>query len=246
MPVIVFFVVLALVLAATVLGLYLGRILPKHHLSEDSRTVIRAFMDLNALLATVVLGLLIFSAKTSFDTKDTEWRHASANIIMLDRLLVDYGPETRDIRARLRQAVTRKLAQIEQADPPAGELIVRVDDMQKEISALVPTDDAQRWLKSKALDVGNEIARARWFLIDEIDVEMPLPFLVITVFWIALIFFSYGLISPINATVLTVVVLCAISLAAAIYLILEMDRSVGGLISISTEPLRQSLIELER
>src|SRR5690606_41981877 len=122
MPVMMFFIVLAVVLSGAGLGLYMATVLPKHHVSEQSKDIVRAFMEVNGLLSAVVLGLLIFSAKTSFDIKDTEWKHASANIVLLDRLLAQYGQETNEARQRLRAAVAAKLAQLETSGAPQGEL----------------------------------------------------------------------------------------------------------------------------
>lgn len=246
MPVIVFFSVLAIILGATALGLYLSTVLPRQHVNTDSKDVIRAFMDINALLAAVVLGLLVFSAKSSFDTKDLEWKHASANIILLDRLLAEYGPGTREAREQLRAAVERKLKQFEQPETSKAKLIVGLEDVQIQIAGLSPDTDAQRWLKSKALDVSNTIAQARWFLLDESGGTIPIPFLTVLMFWLAIIFFSHALFTPMNATTLGVIFLSAVSLAASVFLIMEMDQSMEGLISISSAPLREALAELGR
>lgn len=244
MPVMMFFIVLAVVLSGAGLGLYMATVLPKHHVSEQSKDIVRAFMEVNGLLSAVVLGLLIFSAKTSFDIKDTEWKHASANIVLLDRLLAQYGQETNEARQRLRAAVAAKLAQLETSGAPQGELVIGLDDVQRRIGELSPATDAQHWLKAKALDVSSTIAQARWFLLDEIDSTMPMPFLAVMVFWLALIFFSYGLFMPRNATVVVIVFLCAVALAASVFLIMEMDQSIKGVISISAAPLRESLANL--
>lgn len=246
MAVITFFSVLAILLGATALGLYLGTTLPRQHVNTDSKDVIRAFMDINALLAAVVLGLLVFSAKSSFDTKDLEWKHASANIILLDRLLAEYGPETREAREKLRIAVERKLGQFEQPKTSKAKLVVGLEDVQSLIGRLAPATDGQHWLKSKALDVSNDVAQARWFLLDEIGGTIPIPFLAVLMFWLAIIFFSHSLFAPRNTTTLGVIFLSSVSLAASVFLIMEMDQSLEGLISISSLPLREALQELGR
>lgn len=244
MPITMFFVVLAAILIATLLGLFLATVLPKQHVNPSSKEIIRAFMDVNALLAAVVLGLLVFAAKTAFDTKDMEWKHSAANIILLDRLLAQFGPETDKARKLLRATVAAKLAQIGHSQASSPDLVVSLGGVQHEIGNLSPVTDSQQWLKRKALDVSSTIAQARWFLLDEVDSTMPLPFLAVMVFWLALIFFSYGLFTPTNFTVLAVVFLCAISLAATVFLIMEMDQSMDGLITISTAPLREAMFEL--
>ena len=118
--------------------------------------------------------------------------------------------------------------------------------MQDKIRALAPESDGERWLKERALAVSGDIAQARWFLLEELDSTMPRPFVAIMVFWLMLIFFSYGLFTPRNATVLAVLALCAVSLASSVYLVLEMDDSLEGPIAISTEPLHKALDEIKR
>jgi hypothetical protein len=249
MPVVVFLVVLACLLGAAVGGLYSARLLPQHHLSAATKDVIYAFMNLIALLAAVVLGLLIFAAKTSYDTKDMEWKHASANIVLLDRALAHYGPEAAAARDLLKAAVSRKLAQLE--SKPAGQLssgsrplVAGIEEVQDAVRNLSPTTDAQRLSRSRALDIGGDIAKARWFLIENVDSTVPLAFLAVLVFWLAFIFFSYGLFAERNATVISVLVLCALSLAGSVYLIFEMDNYMQGPISISTAPLKRAIENL--
>lgn len=250
MSVLVFFVVLACLGAATILGLYLSAAASKAHLDTRSKEVIHGFMGVIAHLIAVVLGLLIFSAKTSFDTKDSEFKHASAKVVLLDRVLAHYGPKAQEARDALRSTVEKKLAVLE----PSGKLghersqrtFVSVEDVQDKIRALAPETDGERWLKERALAVSGDIAQARWFLLDELDSTMPSPFVAIMVFWLMLIFFSYGLFTPRNVTVLAVLALCAVSLASSVYLVLEMDDSLEGPISISTDPLRKALDELGR
>lgn len=247
-PALVFFIVLICTFGAMLLAVYVAPLLPHGHLTGASKETIHAIMGVMALLAAVVLGLLIYSAKTSFDTKDTEFRHASAKIVLLDRVLAHYGPEAAEARKMLREAVEKKLATF---DPDAFHerrgkepTFVAVEKIQDDIRAYAPTSEAQRWLKDRALEVSGEIAEARWFLLDDLDIAMPVPFLMILVFWLALIFFCYGLFSPANGTVLTVVFLCAASLAVSIYLVLEMDNSLEGPIAISAEPLSKALAKL--
>jgi hypothetical protein len=247
-PGLVFFVVLVCTFGSMLLAIYVAGLLPPEHLTGASKETIHAIMSVMALLTAVVLGLLIYSAKTAFDTKDTEFRHASAKIVLLDRVLAHYGPEAVETRKLLREAVEKKLATFE---PEAlherrgkEPTFVAVEKIQDDIRGYAPTSESQRWLKDRALEVSGEIAEARWFLLDDLDSAMPVPFLMILVFWLALIFFSYGLFSPANVTVLTIMFLCAVSLSISIYLVLEMDNSLDGPIAISTEPLSKALAKL--
>ena len=105
----------------------------------------------------------------------------------------------------------------------------------------------QRQLQSRALQVGGDIAEGRWLLFQQRgQSSLPMPFLVMLVSWLVIIFFSFGLFSPRNATVIIILLVCALSAAGALYLIQELDRPTGGLIQISSAPLRLVLANLGR
>lgn len=246
MPTLIFIVVLACLFGAAMLGILSAAALPQRHLNGSSKDVIYAFMNVIALLAAVVLGLLTYAAKTSFDSKDAEWKHAAANIVLLDRVLAHYGPEAKGTRELLREVVSKKLAQLEdtEANTSNKPIIVRLEEVQDDLRALLPASEAQRLVQSRALEISGDIARARWFLVEEVESSVPLAFLLILVLWLMIIFFSYGLFAEKNATVISVIFFCAASLAGSIYLVMDMDDWLEGPISISIAPLSRALEQL--
>src|SRR5260370_13838166 len=98
-----------LIFVSTLGGIFFGtllrRALPEHHLSKDSQDVVRLGVGLIATIAAVVLGLLIAAAKSSFDTQSTQIKQITADIILLDNLLAQYGPEARPIREEMRSTI---------------------------------------------------------------------------------------------------------------------------------------------
>jgi hypothetical protein len=245
-------IVFVCVLGGALFGMYLEAVLPKHHLSDKSKEVIRVAMGMLATLSALVVGLLIASANTSFETKSNEMRRVAANAIVLDRMMGDYGPETREARDLLRQAImakvhaiwpdgdTKELRPETIAEGRGGEAIMR------KILELSPQTDAQRWIKSQALQIGGEIALTRSLVAEQTGSSIQWPFLTILVFWLTAIFVSFGLFAPRNASVLAVLFVCALSVAASIYLIVEMDQPYGGLIKLSSAPLVSVLDQLGR
>lgn len=231
-------------------GLFVRASLPSHHLSEDSTGVVKLGTGLLATLSALVLGLLIASAKTSFDKIKDEVTQAAAKIVQLDRVLAQYGPETKEARDLFRSAVasaTESLFSSEGsglAKLDAPERLARVEQMQAKLRELAPRNDAQRSLQSHALELGNELAQMRWLLIAQGEGAIPTPFLVVLVFWLAVIFAGFGLLSAKNATVMAILVVCALSVSGAIFLIEEMDRPLEGLMKISSTPLRNVLAHL--
>jgi Protein of unknown function (DUF4239) len=245
------FIVFACVLGAAGLGIFTRGVLPEHHVNEDSKYIFKSGMGLLATLSALVLGLLIASAKSSYDVKEDEIKQGAAKIILLDRTLRHYGAVADEARAILRRvtATQTDLTWIEsgtQVDVSSGSGSSGIEEVQEKLRALAPADDGQRWLQARGLQLTTELAQMRWLSIDQHRGSIPTPFLVALVFWLAVIFFSFGLFAPRHGTIYAVILACALSVSCAIFLILELDRPFEGLLAISETPLRDALAELDR
>lgn len=245
-------IVFACTLGGALAGMRLRAALPENHLDGESRDTVKLGIGLIATMTALVLGLVTASAKSSFDALDTTVKHTAADILTLDRVLARYGPETRPIREAVKLAVGSKIdliwppssSQAVQMDPwEAGKAVEAVVDG---IRALSPQNDGQRWLQSRAEDLGESLLAARWLVVSSVGTSVPLPFLTILLFWLMLTFASFGLFAPRNATVVAVLFLCALSVAAAVFLILEMDRPFEGLIKVPADPLRYAYSRLNQ
>ena len=235
----------ACIFGGMLLGMFLRTVLPEHHLSDESKDAIKVGTGIMATLAALVIGLLVASAKSSFDTMNSGLIQTGSKIILLDRLMARYGPETRETRDLLRSGVASAIEQIwpnEKLEQTAAKTArAGIEALQDKLLQLTPQNDGQRWLQSRALQVGGEIAEARWLLLEHVgQSSLQMPFLVVLVSWLVFIFFSFGLFSPPNATVIVVLLVCALSVAGALYLIQELDRPYGGLITISSAPLHEA------
>jgi hypothetical protein len=241
-------IVFVCVFGGALLGIYLRAALPAHHLNTDSRDLVKLGTGLIATMAALVLGLLVASAKSSYDAQSHELVELSAHVVLLDRLMAHYGPETGEARALLRRGVERALAKIWPEDrSQAVELApsaAGVEVFYDKILELAPQNDVQRSLQVDAARVALDLGQTRWLLFEQRGSSIPMPFLVVLVFWLTIIFISFGLFAPRNATVIAVLFVCALSVAGAIFMILELDRPFEGLIRISSAPLRSALTHL--
>jgi len=229
------------------LGIALRSILPHNHLEADSRDVVKIGMALVATMAALVLGLLIASAKSSLDTQNTELTEISSKVVLLDRVLAHYGPESKEVRDALRSAVVRTLdlmpaqdgAQAFRAESPTNS-----EFLYDAIEKLSPKDDEQRSVKAQASSILLSLAQTRWLIAEQRVNSVPLPLLVVLVFWLAIIFTSFGLFAPRNATVVVSLLVSALSVSGAIFLMLEMYSPYTGVIHVSSAPLRAALMHL--
>jgi hypothetical protein len=230
---------------SSALGIFLARRLPDHHLDAGSRDVIKLGTAVVGTLAALALGLLVASAKTTFENANTELRTSVARVVLLDRLLAQYGPETAAARGQLRTLVEARLqlAWARDASADSGEPM-SVEPVQIELRALDPQTNAQRLLQARALQVSGDIAEAHWLLTEAAGGGLPWPFIAVLVFWLALLFGTFGLLAPRNVTVLAVLGLCALSVAAATFVIIDMDRPYRGMVHVSDDPLRRALAHL--
>ncbi len=244
-PLVLSCVIFILTLGGIFFGTLLRRALPKHHLSKDAQDIVRLGAGLIATIAALVLGLLISAAKSSFDTKNSQVKQITANIILLDNLLAQYGPETRPIREQMRSAIgpfADRLWREKEASTTRGfEFSAAGEKVYLAIQALSPQNDLQRSLQARAAQISTDLAQTRLLLFVESDNLIPTPFLAILVFWLVIIFASFSLFSELNVTVVTFLSLFALSASCAIFLILELSQPFSGLMSISSAPLRNAL-----
>jgi hypothetical protein len=240
-------IIFAVVFGGALVGMVLRALLPEHHLSQDSRDVVKLGMGLIATMSALVLGLLIASAKSSFDTQKSELGQMAANISLLDRALAHYGPEGKPAREQLRDMTADLLAQTWPESgggglpAPGGH-----EGLFETVQSLTPKGEAQTSVKAAAVKIMIDIGQERWQLFAQKGSSIPLPFLVVLVFWLAMIFGSFSLFARPNATVVVTLLVCALSVSGAIFLILELDRPFDGMIRISSDPLRNALQQLGR
>jgi hypothetical protein len=230
------------------LGMTLRNALPEHHLSSDSKDVIKLAMGLTATMSALVLALLIASAKSSYDAQRNELTQISANIILLDRILEHYGPEAKDARGMLRGFVVNMIDYIWPLDGSPTRKVdsSRGDALYDKIESFSPRNDAQRALQAQAQKTTIDLAQTRFLLMEQGGSSIPMPFLVLLIFWVTIIFLSFGLFAPRNATVIATLLLCAFSVSGAIFLILELDRPFVGIIQISSAPMRNAVARIGR
>jgi hypothetical protein len=238
------------IFAGALLGLGFQRLLPEQHLGARTQDVVKLSAGMIGTLTALVLGLLVSSAKSSFDTMSNGIVQSSAKIILFDRALARYGPEAKPVREQLKRAVTATIEVVwpTHASGESGLTAVErakgMELVQDQLSQLTPQTDAQRMALAQAQQIVGDLAQTRWLLIEQGHNELPLPLLLILVFWLVLLFVSFGLFAPPNATALTVLFLGACAVSAAILLVLELNRPLEGLITVSNGPLRNAVQHL--
>src|SRR5438067_1088800 len=238
-------IVFGCLVGAVLLGRALRRLLPEDHLTADSRDTIKLAMGLVATMTALVLGLLVSSAKGAYDTKRSEVILMAAKVAFLDRVLGLYGPEAAEARAGIHEAVQEAVKQMwpEEAGVPAhlapdtraGNAVYSA------IEGLSPHDDTQRKLKDQATTLATDFAQLRSLLVAQSVASISKPMLIILVSWLVVIFLGFSVLAPPNPTVMFALMVSALAVSGAIFLILELDQPFAGLIRISSEPMLNAL-----
>lgn len=233
--------VVVCLIAGALLGTTLRAKLPERHLSQESLDVIKLATGLLATLAALVLGLLISSANTERSTVVRVVDETVASAGLLDRYLAAYGQDTQEARELLRQIVVRR-AQVrwpaEDFGPPEPPIASNRNEwveLAERVLKLAPRDDAQKWLQNQALALANGLAVTQGLAISQLlGNELPMPLLFVLVVWTTAIFISFGIFVRMNLTVILALSISALAVAAAIFLILELNSPFTGLIHVSS------------
>lgn len=238
------------IFGGVLLGMFLRHRLPQHHLSSDSKDTVKLAAGMIATLSALVLGLLVSSAKSTFDTVNSEMTQGAAKLIHLDRVLADYGSESKTSRELLRASTVVGIQMIwpETKTQVSGlnsfEKMNGMEALQIKLLELTPTNELQRQMFQQAQQTCIELRQSRWLVIEQTQNALPVPFLVMLLFWLTMLHMSFGLFAPRNTTVIIVLLLCALSVSGAVFLILEMNHPLSGLIKVSSAPMLKALEHL--
>ena len=236
------------IFGGAIFGFVAARRLPGHHLSSETQSAITVSVAVIATLSALVLGLMITAANSSFSARSDELRQLSLQLIRIDRNLRRYGPEADVTRANLRAWATAKVQQLfpEKGKPPipSQTAIEKLEMVQDSLLALTPRDERQKFLQTTCLTLSSNLIQARWSLETRARQSIPLPFLVLLIFWLAIVFASFGLFAPANSTAIDALFLCSLAVSGGLVLIIELDNPSGGFIRLPSDSMRRALVEI--
>ena len=238
------------IFGGVLLGKLLRRVLPAHHVQDDSKDIIKLGAGFVATMAALVLGLLVSSAKSSFDAMNEGFKQGGVKVLILDRTLKQFGPETMPLREQLRRQTGVLIELIWPTHGRPKDNVAAVENgqeleaMQVMIRLLPVTNERQKALQTQALGLCNDLMHSRWLMIEHTQNALPPVFFVVVIFWLTMLHVSFGLLSPPNLTVLVVLLVSSLSITAALFLINEMNNPMEGVLRVSQGPLQKVLEHL--
>lgn len=246
-PLLISLIVLLSIFGSALLGLMIRGRFPEGHLSSETKEVVRLVIGVVATMTGMVLGLLVASAKNSFDNQRLGVEKLAANVIVLDLCLTHFGTETKEARDILKRSVEDMIHRIWPNEPLAQPVASgighdgRYDALYEKVLNLEAKTNSQRVTQAQALKVMHDTAEMRWLLYAQRGSSLPAVFLVLLVAWLAITFASYGLFAPNHATNYAILLLGSVVVSSAVFLILELDHPFGGIVHIPSQPLRNAL-----
>ncbi len=256
--------VLGILLGSTALGLFIRPLLSERHRSREVVDFVQLVVAMLMTFAALVLGLLTSSVKSSFDKVGNELRGLAVQLIQLDRSLREWGVETQPTRQLLRDYTAAAIATTWTREPkPPGNYPTEVPtspvshlegsamtdmltQIELDIRQLEPHDPMHRRLATTCIAQFERLMQTRWRLIEESGSSISTPFYIVLVFWLAVVFASFGLNAPRNALSYTTILLGALSITSAIFVILELDSPFAGFFTVSSQPMRDALAYLSQ
>ena len=229
------------------LGRRARRYLPQDHLSADSKDAVKLAIGLVATMTALLLGLLVSSAKGTYDTARSEVIQMAGKVAFLDRVLALYGPEAADAHAKFRDVAADAVPRIWAEE--SGQLAPNEqagDAFYLAVEDLSPHNDTQRVLKTQLLTLLADLGQLRSLLQAQSIPSISKPLLIALACWLVIIFFGFSLVAPPNATTTLALIASGFSVACAIFLILELDHPFSGPIQIPSEPMTRFLDHLAK
>ena len=241
---------LATILGGAFAGVEARNRLPKQHLTDETKSLVSVSTSVVAMVAALVLGLLISNANTKFTQLGGEVTALSAQILRLDHILRRYGADAQPARKILLRYAEQKVrdffpddpADVQIGNPSTYELLQQLEEM---LLALKPGTPRDQWWLSQGMVLAAKIGDMRWLIAQQVGEGTPKTFVALLVFWLALLFASFGLFAPGNFTSAITLALCAVAVAAAVAIFLELEQGFGGNVRISPEPMRQAVKTLQ-
>lgn len=228
----------------------LKRLPPGYMEMDHPRDVLMAATGMIATLVALVLGLLVSSAKETFDKSSESISIGGAKVIELDRVLRRFGPDGMVSRAELRKFVLLAIRRIEgEITPPTPmdknggtSRPITIDELLNHPIRKLPSHTEElKELRAEAVVLINTLSDNRWQMIERASSPLPMPFLILLYFWLAVLFIGFGILAPRHTVFIAAFAICALSMAGAVYLIREMNQPLEGTLRVSSAPLQMAL-----
>jgi len=235
----------ASILIGAAVGMVLRRTLPADRLEGGSKEAIRLGAGFLSTLAALVIGLMIASAKNTYDNQNSNIRQLGTNAVLVDQMLTKYGAEAKAARTLLREIIPSATARIwrENVSGNGSTFVISetAERFYNAVEGLKPANAEQTSLKSRIIQLTTDMGRTRLLVFTQGEDAIPLPFFIVLVFWLVAIFASFSLFAEPGPIVIASTLVFALSVSSALFLIVDLSHPFQGLMQISNYHLHMVL-----
>lgn len=227
------------------LGTWLRLHLPDEHLKDDSKDILKTASGMVATLVALVIGLLVSSAKSTFDQAASGLTQVATRTVLLDRKLRLCGSTAAPARAQLlashREIRNRIWPASGQGSLEATIGSVGMGQVQTGIDAIATANDAERDHKKAASDAFDDLVQAQLATVEQAELDLPPALLVVLICWLTVLFVGLGVLCPRNPTATVSLMVAALAMAAAVFLLIELSHPFAGVIQVPHAPLDRAI-----
>ena len=240
-----------LAFGSSLFGFLIQWLVPLQHMT-DSKPAVGSVVGLVTLLLALVLGLLIWTSYGVFTTQQSEAQDLATTTLQLDLLLERYGPEARVGRIELKEAVRRSRKRFFGHRGAALETLSFAESRHSMLSieaffaSLNPPDDERRQMLATAKGYANSIVQTQLLMSRQLINPVPMLLIFMVLGWSSLLFLGFGLLAKFTLLSVVANAFGALSVASAMFLILEFSQPYSGVFTISSrgiDAILQALID---
>lgn len=240
--------VFVLVFGAALAGMAIRRVRPDERYTPEAKDTIRIAIGLVVTMTSLVLGMLVSSGKTFYDGEKNQVAELSAQIVLVNDLLTNYGPETAQLRMEAQRSIEevvdriwpRKKSQSFELRPSANGA-----RFYQHVQMLAPKNEEQASIKAQLLTATLSLRKTYWLMfLQSEQTSITFPLLAVVTAWLVFIFFSFGLFAPRIPNAVVTLIICAMAVSAAIFIILSMNSPFSGVLRISPTAVRDALSQM--
>ena len=235
----------ASILIGAAIGMVLRRALPANLLEGGSKEAIRLGAGFLSTLSALVIGLMIASAKNTYDNQNSNIRQLGTNAVLVDQMLTKYGADAKAARTLLREIIPSATARIwrENVSGNGSTFVISetAERFYNAVEGLKPANAEQTSLKSRIIQITTDMGRTRLLVFTQGEDAIPLPFFIVLVFWLVVIFASFSLFAEPRPIVIASTLVFALSVSSALFLIVDLSHPFQGLMQISNYHLHMVL-----
>ncbi|APH59057.1 bestrophin-like domain [Granulibacter bethesdensis] len=226
-------------------GLWLRIRLPPHHRNSETSAVVHAVIGMLVTFGAIVLGLMVTSGKEAYDSLSRSVNEEAIQIVQFNRLLIEYRTDIADAQTLLKEFTAHCIYDFNDPAPKATAQAKRLMQMEAIVRDWTPKTIEKKRLQFELEERLSPLNRVHWQIISQSTSSISKPFYITLILWMLASFFIYGLNADFSIFISVALIVSAISICVALFVVMEMATPLGGVVAVSDAPFRYALQQIK-